>query len=86
MSKAQFVKDFSNFLIEKVPYFGDIKGLVYVEDTKGEWLYCNYNSFSQKRIDISADSEVAIMKDFFKYIEDAPWIVPINKEIFDMSI
>jgi len=31
MSKAAFVKAFSDFLKENVPYYEDIDGLVYVE-------------------------------------------------------
>lgn len=85
MSKEQFIKDFSDFLKEKVPYFEDLKGLVYNKDDRGEWLYCNYRSYSQKKIDITADSEVSIMTDFFKYIDSSPWIVPINEEIYEKA-
>ena len=50
MTKAQFVKEFSNFLKNNVSEFQDLKGLVYVEDKGHEWLYVNYDSYSQKRI------------------------------------
>lgn len=86
MSKATFVQSFSDFLKENVPYYCDINGLVYIEDEHGEeWVYCNYRSHSQKRICVTADSEKAIMTDFFSGIEDAPWITPIDQKIFSMT-
>lgn len=75
MNKAQFVKTFSDFLKNNVSEFHDLKSLVYVDDNNREWLYVNYNSYSQKRIDISMDSDYSIMMDFFKHVEDAPWLV-----------
>ena len=84
MSKAIFVKKFSDFIIENVPYYSDIKSLVYDTDENGtEWVYCNYKSYSQKRVCVNCDSEVAIMTDFINKIEGEDWIVPINEEIYN---
>ncbi len=81
--KKEFIKKLSDFLIENVPYFSDIKNLVYVKDDSGmEWLYCNYISHSQKRIDITADSEKAILKDFINHLEESDWIIPVDEKIF----
>ncbi len=85
MSKEAFVKEFSKFLKENVPYYHDINGLVYAEKDGEEWVYCNYRSYSQKRVCVTADSEKAIMTDFFAGLEDAPWIVPIDQEIFKQT-
>ncbi|HOY90359.1 MAG TPA: hypothetical protein PK891_01430 [Bacteroidales bacterium] len=85
MSKAAFVKAFSDFLKENVPYYEDIDGLVYVEKKGDEWVYVNYRSYSQKRINVAADSETGIMIDFFRHENDAPWITPIDEEIYNMS-
>lgn len=83
MSKEVFIKKFGEFLIENVPYFSDLKSLVY-DDTDGEeYLYCNYSSYAQKRIYIGGDSEYGIMIDFFRYLDKADWIVPMNKEIYN---
>ena len=84
MSKKEFVKEFSDFLLKNVPYFEDINGLVYVHNSEGEWIYVNYRSYSQKRIDVTADSEVAMMRDFFKYIDEAPWL-DVDQDIFNMT-
>ena len=84
MGKAAFVKKFSDFLIENVPYYSDVKSLVYVVDNdNNEWLYCNYKSYSQKRINVNCDSEQAIILDFINRIEDTDWIVPMDKEIYN---
>ena len=84
MTKAQFVKEFSNFLKNNVSEFHDLKSLVYVDDNNHEWLYVNYNSYSQKRINVSMDSDYGIMLDFFKNVEDAPWLVEdFNEDIFN---
>lgn len=84
MSKQEFVREFSNFLLNNVPYFGDVNGLVYIENDEGEWIYVNYRSHSQKRIYVTADSEYAMMKDFFRYIESEPYI-DVDPEIFNMT-
>lgn len=40
MRKAAFVKKFSDFITENVPYYSDVKSLVYVVDNdNNEWLY-----------------------------------------------
>lgn len=85
MSKASFVKAFSDFLKENVSYYEDMNGLVYVEKEGDEWVYINYRSYSQKRICVTADSEKAIMTDFFRCENDAPWISPIDEEIYKLS-
>ena len=84
MTKEVFVKNFSDFIRDNVPYFADIKNLIYVQESDGEeYLYCNYESFSQKRIRISGDSEYGILMDFFNCIEHADWIIPVNNEIYN---
>lgn len=84
MGKAAFVKKLGEFLIENVPYYSDVKSLVYVvDDDNNEWLYCNYKSYSQKRINVNCDSEQAIILDFINRIEDTDWIVPMDKEIYN---
>jgi len=82
MSKEVFVKNFSDFLLENVPYFQDMKSLVYKQDEDGEWMYCNYKSYSQKRINIAGDSEYGIMTDFFNNIEKSDWVLPIDEEAY----
>ena len=54
-----------------------------MEDDGREWLYCNYKSYAQRRINISGDSEQGILYDFVKRLESVDWVVPVNKEIFD---
>jgi len=84
MTKTQFVKEFSKFLKNNVSEFQDLKSLVYVEDKDHEWLYVNYKSYSQKRINISMDSDYGIMLDFFKNVEDTPWLIEdFNEDIFN---
>lgn len=84
MGKAAFVKKLGEFLIENVPYYSDVKSLVYVvDDDNNEWLYCNYKSYSQKRINVNCDSEQAIMLDFINRLEDTDWIIPMDKEIYN---
>lgn len=83
MNKAVFVKNFSDFMIQNVPAFDGVKSLVYVNDGNNEWVYINFNTYSQKRINVNYDSEVAIIKDVLKNYEDAPWIVPIDEDIFN---
>ena len=83
MSKEAFVKNLSDFLIENVPYFQDIKSLVYVDDEEGEWLYCNYQSFAQKKLCVNGDSEYGMLYDFITKLERCDWVVPLNEEIYN---
>lgn len=83
MNKAMFVKNFSDFMIQNVPVFDGVKSFVYVNDGDNEWVYINFNTYSQKRINVNYDSEIAIIKDVLKNYEDAPWIVPIDEDIFN---
>ena len=80
MNKEVFVKKLGDFVIDNIPAYSDVKSLVYVmEDDGREWLYCNYKSYAQRRINISGDSEQGILYDFVKRLESVDWVVPVSE-------
>jgi len=75
-NKEQFIAKLHTFLSKNTREFSDITAMHYVcnlPDDGPEYLYVNYG-FSQKRIDITADSCSSILRDFLKKIYDAPWL------------
>lgn len=79
MSKEAFVKSFEKFLIENVPYFSDITALHYVQEDGEEYIYIDYKSHSQRRLNVGGDSEYGILCDFVNKVEQLDWVVPMRK-------
>ena len=73
--KAGFVKDFAA-LLQKTSEYSDIERMDYVKNDEEEVVYITYTSGAQQVINVHMDSLSAIMRDFFKQINNAPWVNP----------
>ena len=82
--KKEFCNKLGEFLSENTSEYADIERMDYFEDeNKNEWLYVTFTSFSQKRININADSNKAIIEDLIKNLHDADWLMP--SQMIDFS-
>ena len=70
--KKTFVEEFGKVLA--LTREGIVR-CTYKQSTTGEYMYVHYNSGAIKRINISGDSEYAIIHDFCRQIADAPWVL-----------
>lgn len=75
MRKDVFVREFGKFLSENLSDM-EIEQIIYQSNEQGEFAYICYLNKSQKRIDITADSNLAIMRDILNNIESASYILP----------
>ena len=66
-NKNEIVQDLCR-LLQKTRYGDDITGMEYSEERYGEYVYVTYNNNCQRKVDISGDSGIAIIKDILKNI------------------
>lgn len=78
MSKANFCREFGQFLLENLPD-QEISQIIYKEVDNEEYAYIIYNSGSQKRINISCSSNWAIMIDILTRLETTEHLLPSQR-------
>ena len=74
--KEEFVKNLEA-LMKSIPAFRDLASLDYVRQYGSEYLYETFTNGTQRRVNITGDSEVAIMEDYL-HIDDKGEYVLIN--------
>ena len=66
-NKNEIVQDLCR-LLQKTRYGDDITSMEYSKENYGEYVYVTYNNNCQRKVDISGDSGIAIIKDILKNI------------------
>lgn len=69
MSKADFVEELSNFYINCVGNPIGIESLSYFKDSNNdEWIYVHCAGGSEKRVNVSGDSNNGMLIDFMNFL------------------
>lgn len=83
-NKATFVKQLLGVL-QQTSEYADVTDINYCDEGDREYIYVDYRSGAQRRVDVSADSCSAIMLDFLTKIGKADWVTPPKKFTADTS-
>lgn len=80
-NKSQFVKKFCKLIRQNTSEYADVKDITYrMEENGEEYIYVTFESNTQRKICVSADSCRAIMEDFLSKISHAQ-PVPYEEKI-----
>lgn len=79
MGKKQFLRHFGQFIADNISDLEIDKIEYVITDDGNEYAYICYLNQSQKRIDITASSNIAIIQDIINNIEKTEYLLPSQR-------